>query len=43
VIFLVKFAGEVGGTEEWKVQASLDTELGQLESIARNADVFFKV
>jgi hypothetical protein len=42
VIFQVRLAGMVGGSEEWKVQAGLDTELGQLESIAREAGRFFQ-
>jgi hypothetical protein len=42
VIFLIKMAGQIGGTEEWKAQFGLETELGQLDSIARNASEFFK-
>ncbi|HNB76730.1 MAG TPA: DUF6228 family protein [Enterococcus faecalis] len=42
VIFEVKMAGQIGGTEEWKAQFCLETELGQLETIARNASIFFK-
>lgn len=43
VIFFVKFAGQLGDTEEWKAQVRLETELGQLEKFARDANAFFDV
>lgn len=42
VIFLIKMAGQIGAAEEWKIQFGLETELGQLDLIARNASEFFK-
>ena len=42
VIFLVKLSGLSGNAEEWQAQAGLETELGQLEKIARNANIFFQ-
>ena len=42
VVFLVKLSGLSGETEEWVAQTGLETELGQLEKIARNANVFFR-
>jgi hypothetical protein len=42
VIFYVKLSGQFGSTEEWKTQFGLETELGQLVTIARNAAMFFK-
>jgi hypothetical protein len=42
IIFHVKLSGQFGSTEEWKTQFGLETELGQLETIARNAAMFFK-
>lgn len=42
VIFSINMAGQIGGAEEWKSQFGLETELGQLDSIARNASEFFK-
>ena len=41
-IFQVKMSGQNGGTEEWMTQFGLETELGQLETIARNAAMFFR-
>jgi hypothetical protein len=42
VIFWIKLSGFPGGTEEWEVQAGLETELGQLEKIAKDANMFFQ-
>jgi len=42
VIFLVKLSGLSGNAEEWQGQTGLETEFGQLEKIAWNANIFFK-
>ncbi|MGC1377264.1 MAG: DUF6228 family protein [Anaerolineales bacterium] len=42
VIFWIKLSGSPGGAEEWKAETGLETELGQLERIAKNANIFFK-
>ncbi len=41
VNFQLKLSAHPGATEAWQVQAGLDAELGQLETIARNAKQFF--
>ena len=42
IVFTVKLNGQPGETEAWKVQAGLETELGQLEKIAQSANSFFQ-
>ena len=41
IILTATFAGLPGAPEAWQVQAGLETELGQLKSIAENATRFF--
>lgn len=37
VIFLVSMSGMSGATEEWRLQAGLETEFGQLQKLAADA------
>lgn len=41
VTFHVTLLGLQGAPEEWRVEAGLVTELGQLEQIAEHAELFF--
>ncbi|HRE71001.1 DUF6228 family protein [Accumulibacter sp.] len=41
VTFRVTLLGLQGAPEEWRVEARLVTDLGQLEKIAKHAGVFF--
>lgn len=41
VAFLVNICGQSGAPEEWRVSASLITELGQMPKIAAGAQSFF--
>lgn len=41
VTFRVTLLGLQGAPEEWRVEAGLVTDLGQLEKIAKHAGVFF--
>jgi len=41
VTFQIELCGSQGEPEEWRVQAGLATEFGQLEQIAKNAAAFF--
>jgi hypothetical protein len=43
VTFFVKFYHRAGSPEDWEVRARLVTELGQLEKIAKEAKIFFRV
>jgi|GEM_PF-1084413 len=42
VIFLVKLYHLTGSLEDWQIEAGLVTELGQLENIARDSNIFFR-
>jgi hypothetical protein len=42
VIFSVNLSSGYVDHEEWHLKADLDTELGQLQQIAKNADIFFQ-
>jgi hypothetical protein len=42
VTFLVKLSHLTGSPEDWRVEAGLVTELGQLEKIAKDANTFFQ-
>lgn len=42
VTFLVKLAAQPNDVREWEAQALIDTEFGQLTSIAINAKKFFQ-
>lgn len=42
VIFSITLSSGFVDREEWYLKADLDTELGQLEKIAKNADIFFQ-
>jgi hypothetical protein len=42
VTLLVILSCDIGTPELWRVEASLVTELGQLERIAKNANAFFQ-
>lgn len=39
--FGISFWGHPGGPEEWRVQAYLESELGQMPAVAKNAERFF--
>ena len=41
VTFHVVLLGLQGASEEWRVEAGLVTDLGQLEQIAKHAELFF--
>lgn len=41
VTFWVELRGLQGAPEEWRIEAGLVTDFGQLEQIAKNAEVFF--
>lgn len=41
VTFQIELCGSQGEPEEWRVQAGLATEFGQLAQIAKNAEAFF--
>jgi hypothetical protein len=41
VIFSIKISSGYVDREEWHLKADLDTELGQLPQIAKNAEIFF--
>lgn len=41
VTFRVELRGSQGAPEEWRVEAGLVTEFGQLEGIAKNSEGFF--
>ena len=41
VTFRLILLGSQGAPEEWRVEASLVTDLGQLEQIAKHAELFF--
>jgi hypothetical protein len=42
VIFSIELSSGYVDHEEWHLKADLDTELGQLQQIAKNADIFFQ-
>ena len=43
VTFIVDLSGLPGAPEEWRLVASLTSELGQLQRLARRASSFFRV
>ena len=43
VTFTVKLSGLPGAPEEWQLVASLTSELGQLQNLARRASLFFRI
>ena len=42
VTFMVKLRHFIGSPEDWRIEAALVTELGQLEKIAKDAKAFFQ-